>query len=262
MDSNALRKLAGKTGFDIVTLEKDYALTWLISGIYSRDSPIRDILIFKGGTAIRKVYFPEWRLSEDLDFTVVDKIDVGIVKDGFKAIFKMLDSSGITFSLGDFDSTKHGIFANVQFVGPLNYKNRIAHDISLTEKMVDKPAKIRVKPDYSDVPEFEATVYSLNEIVVEKVRSMIQRTRARDYYDVWRLMKEKNPDVKTVRNLLIKKCEITGIKFKPELIFEESRLSEARSYWNVALTRLTKDLPEFDTVIAELRVAMQFLRAS
>lgn len=259
MDASALRKLARKTGFDIVTLEKDYALTWLLSGIYSKDSPLRDILIFKGGTAIRKVYFPEWRFSEDLDFTVVDRVDAEIVKKGFEAIFKLLGSSGITFSFGDFESTKYGIFANVQFVGPLRYKNRIAHDMSLIEKMIDKPAKIRVKPEHADVPEFEVTAYSLNEIVVEKIRSMIQRTRARDYYDVWRLMKEKSLDTQTIRRFLIQKCEITSINFRPELIFEESRLLEAEKYWNIALARLTKDLPEFDSVISELKIMLRFL---
>jgi predicted nucleotidyltransferase component of viral defense system len=202
---------------------------------------------------------PKWRLSEDLDFTITENVEPRIMKNGFETIFKSLNSnSGLTFSFGDFESTKYGIFVNVQFTGPLQYKNRIAHDISLTEKMVDKPVKIVVKPEY-DVPGFEATVYSLNEIVVEKIRSMLQRTRARDYYDVWRLMKEKKPDVKIVKELLIKKCDITDIHFRPELIFEEFRLSEAKKYWRLALSRLTKDLPEFDDVILELRVMLRFL---
>jgi hypothetical protein len=261
MDAKNLKKLARKTGFDIVTLEKDYALTWLLSGIYSKDSPLRNVLVFKGGTAIRKVYFPEWRLSEDLDFTLLERVEAGVVKNGFETVFNSLSgSSGIAFSFGDFESTRYGIFANVQFVGPLQYKNKIAHDISLTEKMVDNPARIIVKPEYADVPEFEATVYSLNEVIAEKIRSMFQRARARDYYDVWRLMNEKNPEVKTVKNFLIQKCDITGIKFSPELIFDESRLSEIKKYWNVALARLTKDLPEFDSVISELRIMLQFLQ--
>lgn len=44
---NGLKKLAKKTGFDIATLEKDYALTWLLSGIYSKDSPLGNVLVFK-----------------------------------------------------------------------------------------------------------------------------------------------------------------------------------------------------------------------
>ncbi len=66
MNEGELRRTAKTTGFDLATLEKDYALTWLLSGIYSRDSKLRELLIFKGGTAIRKIYFPEWRLSERL----------------------------------------------------------------------------------------------------------------------------------------------------------------------------------------------------
>ncbi len=62
MDENDLRRQARKTGFDVATLEKDYALTWLLSSIYWNESKLRDLLIFKGGTAIRKIYFPEWRL--------------------------------------------------------------------------------------------------------------------------------------------------------------------------------------------------------
>ncbi len=61
------KRLARGQGLAAGVLEKDYALTWLLSGIYHEDSKLRDVLIFKGGTAIRKAYFPTWRLSEDLD---------------------------------------------------------------------------------------------------------------------------------------------------------------------------------------------------
>ena len=55
-----------KVGVDMV--EKDYVLGWMLYGIAS--SSISDKLVFKGGTALSKVYFPgQWRLSEDLDFT-------------------------------------------------------------------------------------------------------------------------------------------------------------------------------------------------
>ncbi|CAN5145726.1 hypothetical protein BH20BAC1_BH20BAC1_03460 [soil metagenome] len=31
------------------------------------------IFVFKGGTCLRKCYFPDYRFSEDLDFTLIDK---------------------------------------------------------------------------------------------------------------------------------------------------------------------------------------------
>ena len=58
-------RTAGKPQF---VVEKDYALSYLLAGIV--DVPmLREMLVFKGGTCLRKAYFPGYRFSEDLDFT-------------------------------------------------------------------------------------------------------------------------------------------------------------------------------------------------
>jgi len=261
MDENELRRRARKTGFNVATLEKDYALTWLLSGIYWEDSKLRDILIFKGGTAIRKIYFPEWRLSEDLDFTIMQEINPSDLKQSFEEVFLSINKkSSIVYSFSAFNAGEYAIFADVQFLGPIGFKNKIAHDISLKEKMVEKPLRMNVKPEYEDIPEFEVLVYSPNEILVEKLRSIIQRGKARDYYDVWRLMKEKDFKQDKIRELLIMKCQITGVEFKPELIFDENRLTEAKKFWTIALARLTKNLLDFESVIKDLRSMLDFMQ--
>lgn len=67
-----LMRLAGKQKINPSSLGKDYALGWLLFGISK--SSAADKLVFKGGTALSKIYFPEdWRLSEDLDFTITDE---------------------------------------------------------------------------------------------------------------------------------------------------------------------------------------------
>jgi hypothetical protein len=162
MDEDELRRLAKTTGFDLATLEKDYALTWLLSGTYSRDSKLRKLLILKGGTAIRKVYFPEWRLSEDLDFTVLRRTTAQQVRQYFDPVFKALrEASNITYAFDALSAGPNSILADVQFVGPLRFKNRIAQDISLREKLVEEPKRRRVKPEYADVPEFTVLVQQL-----------------------------------------------------------------------------------------------------
>jgi predicted nucleotidyltransferase component of viral defense system len=258
MNLNDLKRLAKRTGFDVVTLEKDYAITWLLSGLYSQESTLKDILVFKGGTAIRKVYFPEWRLSEDLDFTVAKGITTeNALRKGFDKSLRMLQESKIKFSVVDFNNTKQGIFVNVQFVGPMQYKNKISHDISLTEKILEQPVKMIIKSEYSDIPDFEITVYSINEIVAEKVRSLIQRAKARDYYDVWRLLKDKNLHMEVIKALILQKCEAEGVAYRPDLIFDTSRLSEAEKYWLIALSRLTDNLPQFKEVVGYLQNAFE-----
>ena len=261
MDADELRRMAKSTGFDLATLEKDYALTWLLSGIYSHDSRLAGVLIFKGGTAIRKVYFAEWRLSEDLDFTILKKTPPGKVRKHFENTFSVLrEKSSIEYSFNAFTSGTYTILADVQFLGPLGFKNKIAHDISLREKLVEEPVWKKVKPEYEDVPEFRIQVYSLNEILIEKIRSIMQRVKARDYYDVWRLMKEHPFSQTKIKKLLVEKCTISGVEFRPDLIFDQNRLSEAEKFWDIALARLTKGLPDFQNVVAELKGMLSFVR--
>jgi len=70
-----LRKTAREKGLALDLVEKDYILGWLLFGMTS--SPISKCIAFKGGTALSKIYFPnQWRLSEDLDFTLLDETDL------------------------------------------------------------------------------------------------------------------------------------------------------------------------------------------
>lgn len=50
------------------TLERDYVLSWVLAGM-SRVGRLEDTVIFKGGTALKKCYFGQYRFSEDLDFS-------------------------------------------------------------------------------------------------------------------------------------------------------------------------------------------------
>lgn len=191
----------------------------------------------------------------------MQEIDPSELKQGFELVFSSVNKkSSINYSFSSFNAGEYAIFADVQFLGPIGFKNKIAHDISLKEKMIEKPMRIKVNPEYEDIPEFEVLVYSPNEILVEKLRSILQRGKARDYYDVWRLMKEKefNPD--KIRELLILKCQITGIEFNPDLSFDENRLSEAKKFWTIALARLTKSLPDFESVVNDLRLMLNFVK--
>jgi len=65
-----ISKLAHQLGLGDKTIEKDYVLTWVLLALAA--SPLCELLAFKGGTAIKKMYIPDYRFSEDLDFTLLD----------------------------------------------------------------------------------------------------------------------------------------------------------------------------------------------
>jgi hypothetical protein len=52
--------------------------------------PLRDRLAFKGGTAIKKIYEPDYRFSEDLDFTQLDDVSNQELVAAIEALFPWL----------------------------------------------------------------------------------------------------------------------------------------------------------------------------
>lgn len=60
-------------------LERDYCLAWFLTGL--SQSKLRDLLIFKGGTALKRCHFGDYRFSEDLDFTLARKAEFAKIRE-------------------------------------------------------------------------------------------------------------------------------------------------------------------------------------
>ena len=63
-----LQQARRRHGLPSHVVDRDYLLSWVLAGI-SHVPPLANTLVFKGGTALKKCYFGEYRFSEDLDFT-------------------------------------------------------------------------------------------------------------------------------------------------------------------------------------------------
>jgi hypothetical protein len=246
-------------------IDKDYALEWLLYGIYHKDSKIKDYFVFKGGTSIRKIFFPNtWRFSEDLDFTLLSNTDPDIIRPGLQEIYGILESEcGIIYEEDEINipSSGNAVFGHIQFTGPLGMKNRIKIDASRIEKMIDTPTTQIINATYDDLSDFPVTGYTFNEVISEKIRSMMQRSKVRDYYDVWKLFQpEHNIDTKIIGHMVKKKCQINGIEYLPNKIFASERLEEMKKYWKRDLERLVvEDLPEPDSVFNEMKNILRCL---
>ena len=57
-----LESIRTKHGVLWEVIERDYMLSWLLAGI-SSDQKLHDTLVFKGGTALKKCYFGDYRFS-------------------------------------------------------------------------------------------------------------------------------------------------------------------------------------------------------
>ena len=67
-------------------LERDYCLSWFLVGL--SNSPLKNMLIFKGGTAIKKCYVPDYRFSGDLDFTLAEGLPFEVIQKNLNIAFE------------------------------------------------------------------------------------------------------------------------------------------------------------------------------
>ena len=237
---------ARKHGVPESTIERDYAQNWLIGSLSSLD------MVMKGGTAIRKAYVEDYRFSDDLDFTLLFDIDA----DTFDATVKQAvevaaEDSGINFNPEtSFRQIDNGFEINVYFQLLQRGGNRTRIKIDVTsygnEPLLLPAEKKQVFHQYSDDFRSEIIVYSLDEIMAEKIRSLFQRTRPRDLYDVWFLGNRVDKEV--VLEILPNKFSSKGVERSIRDL--EGRKEDFRSAWVRSLSHQLRPLPEFDEVFS------------
>lgn len=68
-----LQREAARAGIRVELPERDYILGWFLLGLAQTPDLCR-AMVFKGGTALRKTFFPAYRFSEDLDFPLIQSM--------------------------------------------------------------------------------------------------------------------------------------------------------------------------------------------
>ena len=166
-------KVAYKEQVSERTIEKDYVITWILLAL--ADSKFRNLLAFKGGTALKKIYFPDYRYSEDLDFTLIGKTSPQNIIEEFKIVLKNLEKAqALTFALPDkkIEEREDSLTVYVEFVGPLLAKlgsRDIKIDFTLKEKLLFSVEEKPIISFYSDSKHLRKSfkTYSLEEIFRE-----------------------------------------------------------------------------------------------
>lgn len=238
-------------------IEKDYILSWILQGI-SQHEELTKTLAFKGGTVLKKVYFVDYRFSEDLDFTLLDDIisNKQIFK-WFSEVFEFVQEEA-NIILEIVDDNEHedgGINFYISYTGPLGgqgYNKKVKIDISRCEKLVFEVTRQDVFISYSDQKPHQILCYTLEEVLVEKLRSVMQRMQPRDFYDIWYLLEIHKMDIDFFTSEFKEKCE--NKKLKPIEFYEKlnKRLPQYKGRWQKSMADQILDLPEFEKIEREV----------
>ncbi len=193
--------------------EKEY-LQYIFLNAVSRYPEI----IFKGGTCLR-ICFGLERASEDLDFSA--NLPISKIKDIIKKCLKEFEFLNIECKISSEKEFKGNLRVEARFKGPLftgnpNSTNTLKIDFN-SQETINREAKV-IQKLFSDVPLFILNVLPEKEILAEKIRTMANRTQARDFYDLWALLNKK---VEIDKKLIIKKlrqekAKLSAIKILPK----------------------------------------------
>ena len=240
-----IKERAVAEGVPETTVIKDYVLSWMLKAL----NDVSDTFALKGGTGIRKAYVEGYRFSVDLDFTLTRRVDVREVL--LSTIRLAKTESGIEFEEDlILRSVRTGYEAKVMFRLYYRFPMRIKIDVTTPEnEVIVLPLERRqlIHP-YSDECDALLLVYSPKEIFAEKVRSLIERTRPRDLYDVWYL--SRMVGLEEVVPVIMRKFEHRGLELRMERLLE--RREVFRAAWERSLKNQLRELPNFDQVFAEV----------
>lgn len=251
---NEVRRIAGALELEPRVIDHDYVLGCYLCFLGTQ-SFVQKKWIFKGETALRKCYFEGYRFSEDLDFTVLEIISVESLHDFLRSVNgAMQDAIGIrsderemVVDVIEDDYGKESFEARIYYYGPWNYggsPRSVRIHLNREESLVFPTHVLPVFHQYSDredLPAIAIQVYSLEEMMAEKLRAFSgQRKHAipHDIFDLYHLSK----NVTSVENVLEgfpQKCKAKGLSLDAiDLSKVAARRPEYENNWQQGLEYL------------------------
>lgn len=211
--------------YPLAVAEKDYFLAIVSKIVYN--SPFRDKLVFKGGTALHHCYLNQMRFSEDLDFTSLDK---NIVLEDVKKIFEPYDFLSVK---KDYISDATVKIERLVYNGPLGQPNSLKIEIDFTQNVV-LPAK---DLEYKNIWKVNTRTRTmdLREMAAEKIRATSDRARYRDFYDLYHIFKNFDLNSEEIKGLIRQKEIRKQISEKSILynweIAKQEKIGEAQTIY-------------------------------
>ena len=261
--ANRLAKAGGRR-IPESALERDYCLAWFLNVLAG--SALQRKFAFKGGTALKRCYFGDYRFSEDLDFTLLEPMPFEQIRRELEPLYaRVREAAGIEFAFDREDRHPHANSHTfyLRYFGPLPAGGSVKVDITIREQLVfplEARPVLRAYEEFTDLPHGQVVqAYSLPEIACEKVVALADRARnePRDLYDLWRLISLPGIDLAHLSpaiaaKLAFRNQQAAGIQ--EAIVKKQARL---KALWSTRLANQMTALPPFDQVFREFRRALR-----
>jgi uncharacterized protein len=269
-----LKSIAREQGVSLEVVEKDYALSYLLAGM-AQTPGLGEKMALKGGTALKKLHYPNYRFSEDLDFSTLklggipgaDKLMQTVMKN----MLSLLQQKGpfeahvepLTLRLPH-PGQQMAYTVRVQFPDQRQALCRLKVEITVDEPVLQQTAEYSILHGFPESFESRVLGYSLEEIAAEKLRALLQSRQklssrgwgasrvCRDYYDLWWILNREK--LTGVPDLFSKKCAVRQVSFhSPEDFVDPDLMETARREWDQQLSPFLMKTTPKEKVLAEVQ---------
>lgn len=250
---NYVRKLKENIGIPEETIEKDY-LTELLLGYLAVNKFLERHLVFRGGTALKKIYFPEFRYSEDLDFVIKPSGNLRNYEETFDGLIeKIREETPIEINVEGSQYPQKGhlqLFLPYNIVPEIRSEKKLKIDI-IEDKSVLQSRKRRITFSFNDFENLNRSLntYNIESISAEKIlRIMDVVDEPRDLWDLLFLLKS-GAKIDVIKEAFIEK---TGTTIDISNLIRVIQNPNYQNTWDIRLKNQIPKLIEYEDTIEEL----------
>lgn len=168
-----------------------------------RAPKIKDSLVFRGGTALHKLFIkPAGRYSEDIDLVQITSEPIGSVLDEIRSALNWLGepksklterSAKLIYHYTALDNSQRKLKIEINTTEHYHFADLIDYDFSISNAW------------YSG--EFKLRTYQLDELIGTKMRALYQRRKGRDLFDLWIVLKNNMINPSRVVDIYLSHCD-------------------------------------------------------
>jgi predicted nucleotidyltransferase component of viral defense system len=245
------QRLAEIAGVPSETIEKDYFIELMLFNL-AKDIEFKEKLIFRGGTALKKIYFPDYRFSEDLDFLVesLESFEDYVIKFG-----KIIEKINLEYPYNlrkrlESKSERLQFFISYDIVPEIRAVKELKIDV-LKDNDIPPIQRKRILFGFEEFlhENVELRTYTFESVAVDKIcRILDVDNEPRDLYDLWYLLK-LDLNTEKIKKGFNKKV---GYDIHYPNLINAIRNEDYRQNWEIRLTRQIKNPPHYEFILEEL----------
>lgn len=236
-------------------VEQDLVLSRIFAEV-ANDPLLGAELVFRGGTCLHKIWLDRpWRYSEDLDYVRTTAGGVGEILTALRSIGERVGFERITTSVGQHPKAR--------------FRSTFATGSAMTIKIEmntfeRSPARPIIQRHYRiDSPWFTAEAqvpaFHLAELTATKIRALFQRTKGRDLFDLWLVVRHAGVGLEDI-GACFQRYRPAGWSANRALDNLDSKLDDAQFVHD--LDALVADLPDGYTIEDASQVARDVIAAA